>query len=50
MTVEDCYRYLQGIEYDLTAEKQMGLAQFVEFLVKRADANPRALPLKIHNL
>lgn len=44
---EDCYRYLQGLEYDLNNQKQEALALFFEYLIKRGEITNFALPLKI---
>ncbi|NTV12522.1 MAG: menaquinone biosynthesis protein [Desulfobulbaceae bacterium] len=43
---EECYRYLQGIEYDLSPRKQQGLALFYQYLIKRGEGLPSALPLQ----
>jgi len=47
MDEEACYRYLQGIEYDLSPEKQEALAKFFEYLIKRGEVPASALPLKV---
>lgn len=47
MPAEDCFRYLQGIEYDLGAAKKAGLKLFCEYLLKRGEGSGEALPLKI---
>ncbi len=47
MPAEDCYRYLQGIEYDLGAPKKAGLKLFCEYLLKRGEGSGGALPLRI---
>lgn len=47
MDVEACYRYLQGIEYDLSPEKQEALAKFFEYLIARGEVPATALPLKV---
>lgn len=47
MPAAECYKYLQGIEYDLGAEKQKGLNLFYEFLVKRGEGSKASLPLKL---
>jgi len=47
MDAEDCYRYLQGIEYDLSPEKQEALAKFFEYLIARGEVSALALPLKV---
>lgn len=44
---EDCYTYLQGLEYDLNTQKQEALALFFEYLIKRGEITHSALPLKI---
>lgn len=47
MPVEDCFRYLQGIEYDLGEAKKAGLKLFCEYLAKRGEGSGGALPLKV---
>jgi len=47
MDAETCYQYLCGIEHDLGPEKKKGLARFIEFLVRRGEGSPEALPLRI---
>lgn len=47
MDEESCYRYLQGIEYDLGNEKQEALRRFFEYLIKRGEVPASALPLKV---
>ena len=47
MDEEACYRYLQGIEYDLSTEKQEALAKFFEYLIARDEVPAAALPLKV---
>ena len=47
MNEEACYRYLQGIEYDLSTEKQEALAKFFEYLIARGEVPAAALPLKV---
>lgn len=47
MDEEACYRYLQGIEYDLGSEKQEALRLFFEYLISRDEAPATALPLKV---
>jgi chorismate dehydratase len=47
MSVEACYAYLCGIEYDLTPEKKRGLSLFFDFLIKRGEAPAAALPVKL---
>jgi chorismate dehydratase len=47
MDQEDCCRYLQGIEYDLSGEKQAALAKFFEYLIRRGEVPASALPLKV---
>jgi chorismate dehydratase len=47
MDAEACYRYLQGIEYDLSPEKQEALAKFFEYLIARGEVPATALPLKV---
>ncbi|PIP44574.1 MAG: ABC transporter substrate-binding protein, partial [Deltaproteobacteria bacterium CG23_combo_of_CG06-09_8_20_14_all_60_8] len=47
MDEDACYRYLCGLEYDLDAKKQRALALFFEYLIRRDEVPPTALPLKI---
>lgn len=47
MAVGDCQCYLQGIEYDLSAEKLQALTRFFEYLIKRDEVPASALPLKV---
>lgn len=47
MDKEACYRYLQGIEYDLGIEKQEALRLFFEYLVSRGEVPATALPIKV---
>lgn len=47
MDADACYRYLQGIEYDLSNEKQEALTRFFEYLVSRGEVPATALPLKV---
>ena len=47
MDKEACYRYLQGIEYDLSSEKQEALTRFFEYLISRGEVPAAALPLKV---
>ena len=49
MAASACLTYLQGIELDLDPDKVRGLTLFCEHLIRRGEANPQALPLKIHN-
>ncbi len=42
-----CFRYLQGIEYDLGPAKQQALEKFFTYLIRRNEADEQALPLKI---
>lgn len=42
-----CFRYLQGIEYDLGPAKQQALEKFFTYLISRNEADEQALPLKI---
>lgn len=42
-----CYRYLQGIEYDLGNEKQEALRRFFEYLISRGEVPAMALPFKV---
>ena len=50
MAAEECFNYLQSIEYDLSDEKQLGLKLFCEHLSRRGEGSPEALPLKICGL
>lgn len=47
MPVQECFDYLNGLEYDLGPEKQKALTLFFEYLIKRGEGAPEALPLKI---
>ena len=47
MDEEACFRYLQGIEYDLGSEKQEALRRFFEYLISRGEVSATALPLKV---
>lgn len=47
MAVEECHKYLRGIEYDLGPGKREGLSLFYDYLIKRGEAPPAALPLQI---
>ncbi|MEA2082695.1 MAG: menaquinone biosynthesis protein [Thermodesulfobacteriota bacterium] len=47
MSQDDCFAYLSGIEYDLKPDKQKALNLFFEYLIKRDEGAPDALPLKI---
>ncbi|MFP3984128.1 MAG: menaquinone biosynthetic enzyme MqnA/MqnD family protein [Desulfurivibrionaceae bacterium] len=46
MSEEDCYNYLLGIEHDLDDSKIGGLTRFFDFLIKKNEISPAALPLK----
>jgi chorismate dehydratase len=48
MDAEACLKYLRSIEYDLGPEKRQALGLFYEYLIKRNEADPTALPLKIY--
>jgi len=47
MAVDSCYKYLCGIEYDLTPQKMQALTLFFDFLIKRGEAPAAALPIKV---
>ncbi len=47
MKMDVCSSYLQAIEYDLQDMKQQALERFFTLLIKRGEAESRALPLKI---
>lgn len=47
MDVAACIDYLAKIEYDLGPEKLRALELFFGYLVKRGEASPEALPLKM---
>lgn len=49
MEVCKCFDYLKGIEYDLGEKKCEALQKFFGYLIQRGDADPSALPLKIHS-
>jgi chorismate dehydratase len=42
-----CSSYLHAMEYDLQYAKQEALARFFDFLIRRNEADPGCLPLKI---
>lgn len=46
MTEKDCYSYLSSIEHDLGDDKIGGLTRFFDFLIRRGDIPPEALPVK----
>jgi len=48
MDADACWHYLQSIEYDLGPDKRRALKLFYEYLIKRNEADPAALPLKIY--
>lgn len=48
MDSQECLRYLQGIELDLSPDKLEGLEVFYQYLIRRNEAMPNALPLKIY--
>ncbi|MDD5759226.1 MAG: menaquinone biosynthesis protein [Desulfobulbaceae bacterium] len=43
----ECLAYLQGIELDFGPDKMQGLSLFYEHLIRRGEASPQALPVKI---
>jgi chorismate dehydratase len=47
MSEKKCYQYLTAIEYDLGAKKRTALERFFTALIRRGEASPQALPLKI---
>ncbi len=47
MDPEQCFRYLQGIEYDLSPAKKKALERFFTYLIGRNEVDESALPLKI---
>ena len=47
MPPEECFKYLNGIEYDLSYEKKQGLTLFCEYLARRGEGKKEALPLKV---
>lgn len=47
MDDDACYRYLLGIEYDLSSEKHEALRRFFEYLVSRGEVPAAVLPLKV---
>lgn len=47
MTPESCYKYLRGMEYDLSAEKLKALTCFFEYLIERGEGSSNAIPVKI---
>lgn len=48
MSATLCHEYLSGIKYDLNVAKQQALAAFCALLIRRGEAAPAALPLKIY--
>ncbi len=46
MSPESCYHYLKTIQYDLGNANQKALEQFFTYLIKRDEADGKALPLK----
>ncbi len=46
MGYEQCYTYLQALEYDLGEKKCEALEKFIGYLITRKEASPEALPLK----
>ena len=47
MEVGQCQTYLSNMEYDLGPQKVKALELFYQYLIKRGEARPEALPLKI---
>ena len=47
MDTEDCRRYLQAIEHDLTPVKIEALEKYFAYLVQRGEVPASALPVKI---
>jgi len=47
MSVDSCFDYLQGIEYDLGPEKSAALELFFRYLIDRGEAKRGALPLRV---
>lgn len=47
MSPDACYAYLRSLEYDLGPEKQESLELFFNYLIKRGEGDPMAIPLKI---
>ncbi len=47
MDVEDCRRYLAGIEYDLGPRKLQALELFFDYLIRRGELPGAALPVKL---
>ncbi|MEE4241509.1 MAG: menaquinone biosynthesis protein [Desulfopila sp.] len=41
-----CYRYLQGLEYDLGENKCLSLEKYFGYLIHRGEADKEAVPLK----
>ncbi len=50
MPESDCLEYLQGIALDLGPERIAGLELFYRHLIRRGEASPQALPIKIEPL
>ncbi len=47
MHPDECYVYLRAIEHDLGARKIMALEKFFGYLIKRKEASPLSVPLRI---
>lgn len=47
MDYDQCFTYLQGLEYDLDESKQQALEKFFSILIRREEASKDALPLRI---
>lgn len=47
MDCDMCSAYLNGIEHDFGEKKQQGLSLFFDYLIRRKEASPAALPLKL---
>ncbi|MFZ5766489.1 MAG: menaquinone biosynthetic enzyme MqnA/MqnD family protein [Thermodesulfobacteriota bacterium] len=47
MDIDDCRRYLSGIEYDLHPPKVQALELFFDYLIKRGELPATALPVQL---
>lgn len=47
MHPDECYVYLRAIEHDLGGRKIMALEKFFNYLIKRKEASPHSVPLRI---
>ena len=50
MNPQECYDYLQAMEYDLDLHKRQALGRYFDYLIKRGEGDAAALPLEIVGL